>query len=52
MKEEVKENIVNKAKTEEKQPGMVAQKEKVESQTVGTSASSQKDGELFRLSTP
>ena len=51
-KEEVKENIVNKAKTEEKQPGMVAQKEKVESQTVGTSASSQKDGELFRLSTP
>lgn len=27
-KEEVKENIVNKAKTEEKQPGMVAQKKK------------------------
>lgn len=30
-KEEVKENIVNKAKTEEKQPGMVAQKKSRES---------------------
>ena len=52
-KEVVKDNnIVNKVKTEEKQPEMVAPKEKVESQTVGTSASSQSDGELFRLSTP
>lgn len=51
-KEVEKDNIVDKTKTEEKQPEMVAPKEKVESQAVGTSASSQNDGELFRLTTP
>lgn len=55
-KEEVKINIVNKEKAEEKQPEMVAPKEEVKSQPVESGASTtsadKKENELFRLSTP
>ena len=54
-KEEVKINIVNKEKAEEKQPEMVAPKEE-KSQPVGsgssTTSADKNDSELFRLSTP
>lgn len=54
-KEEVKINIVNKEKAEEKQPEMVAPKEE-KSQPVGsgssTTSAEKNDSELFRLSTP
>lgn len=50
--EKAKDIIVNKEKTEKKQPETVAPKEKSESSTSGTSMLSQNDGELFRLSTP
>ncbi len=54
-KEEVKQNIVSKEKTEEKQPEKVAPKEEKNNQTVGLDSSASKteqSGELFRLGTP
>ncbi len=55
-KEEVKINIVNKEKAEEKQPEMAAPKEEEKNQPVesgsSTASAEKTDNELFRLSTP